>query len=68
MTTLKSVLFMQDRSDFFVCRQLPRLVFQHHRDAVPDGIGQPVYLAYQFIFILVINKRPLANRASQYIQ
>jgi hypothetical protein len=54
--------------NFFFRRHFSRLVFQHYRDAIPDGKNQPVCLADQFVFRFSVEQRSLAKGTNQNIE
>src|SRR5580765_4553227 len=55
-------------SDLFLRRELACFFLEHHRDIVPDRIGQSAGLADQFSLRFLIEQRPLAQRADEDIK
>ena len=43
----------------------PRLVNQHDRNAIPDGIGEARFSAHQFLAFAIQGERPLGQRTDQ---
>src|SRR3970040_1672374 len=48
--------------------QLSRLVDQHDRNAVADGIGELRLIADQLLLLAVVAERPLGHRTDQYLE
>ena len=54
--------------DFFFGTEFSGIVLEHNGYAVLDRIGEAVGFADQFLFRLVVDKRPLADRAYQNVK
>jgi hypothetical protein len=55
-------------SHFFFRRKLARLVLEHYRDVVLDGVAEAAGPANELGLRLAIEERPLAERADQYVE
>jgi hypothetical protein len=60
--------FTIHHSRFFGRRKLPRIILEHHRDAVPDGIAEAAGLADELVLRLLVEERALAERADEYVE
>jgi hypothetical protein len=55
-------------SELFQRRNFTCLIFQHYRDAIPDGKTKTAWFADEFGFSLFIDERTFAQRARQDVE
>ncbi len=48
--------------------QLPGLFLQHHRNIVPNGVGQAIHAAHQHVGVTLKFERALTDRTGEYFQ
>src|SRR5581483_8892934 len=52
----------------FLRRELARLVLEHHRNAIADGVGKTRRLGHELLALLVVDERTLGHGTHQNFQ